>query len=44
MQKIIDSESELSEEAQKIVDGFKAEFDAVDKYWNMILWVTRCLP
>jgi len=41
MQRIIDSEDELSEEAEKVIDRFKAEYDAADKYWNMILWVAR---
>jgi 2-polyprenyl-3-methyl-5-hydroxy-6-metoxy-1,4-benzoquinol methylase len=41
MQEIIESESKLAEEAQKIMNGFRAEFDAVGKDWNMVLWVAK---
>jgi cyclopropane fatty-acyl-phospholipid synthase-like methyltransferase len=41
MQEIIESRSKLAGEAQKIVDGFKAESDAVGQYWNMLLWVAK---
>ena len=41
MHEIIESESELAEEAQRIMYGFKAEYDAVGQHWDMILWVAK---
>jgi SAM-dependent methyltransferase len=41
MKEIIESESKLAEEAQKIMNGFRAEFDAVGQHWNMVLWVVK---
>ncbi|UCC33728.1 MAG: class I SAM-dependent methyltransferase [Candidatus Bathyarchaeota archaeon] len=41
MHEIIDDKDELSEEAQRVIDGFIAEYDAVGHYWDMILWVAR---
>ena len=41
MQEIIESKSKLAKEAQKILDSFKAEYEAVGKYWDMILWVIK---
>lgn len=41
MQEIIKRESKLAEEAKKIINGFKAEYEAVGKYWDMILWVIK---
>jgi len=41
MHEIIESESELAEEAQRVIDGFKAEYDAVGQYWDMVLWVVK---
>lgn len=41
MREIIESKSELAEEAQKIMNGFKAEYDAVGQYWDMILWIVK---
>jgi hypothetical protein len=41
MQRIIISKSELADEARKVMDGFKAEYDAVGQYWNMLLWVAE---
>ena len=41
MHGIIESKSELADEAQKVMNGFKAEFDAVGKHWNMLLWVAK---
>jgi cyclopropane fatty-acyl-phospholipid synthase-like methyltransferase len=41
MREIIESKSELAEEAQRVMDGFKAEYDAVGQYWNMVLWVVK---
>jgi hypothetical protein len=43
MQEIIESKSELAEEAQKVVNGFRTECDAVGQHWNMILWVAKSL-
>jgi 2-polyprenyl-3-methyl-5-hydroxy-6-metoxy-1,4-benzoquinol methylase len=39
MREIIENKNELAEEAQMILNGFKAEYDAAGKYWDMILWV-----
>jgi len=41
MHEIIVSKSELTDEAQKVMNGFKAECDAVGKHWNMLLWVAK---
>lgn len=41
MREIIESKSELAEEAQRVMNGFKAEYDAVGQYWNMVLWVVK---
>jgi cyclopropane fatty-acyl-phospholipid synthase-like methyltransferase len=41
MQEIIESKSKLAKEAQKILDSFNAEYEAVGKYWDMILWVIK---
>jgi hypothetical protein len=41
MQEISESQSELAEEAQRVVNGFKAECDAVGQHWNMLLWVAK---
>jgi ubiquinone/menaquinone biosynthesis C-methylase UbiE len=41
MHGIIESKSELADEAQKVMNGFKAESDAVGKHWNMLLWVAK---
>jgi len=41
MHEIIESESELAEEAQRVMNGFKAEYDAVGQYWDMVLWVAK---
>lgn len=41
MEEIIKSKSELAGEAQKIISGFKAEFDAAGQHWNMLLCVAR---
>jgi SAM-dependent methyltransferase len=43
MQEIIESKSELAEEARKVVNGFRTECDAVGQHWNMILWVAKSL-
>jgi SAM-dependent methyltransferase len=41
MREIIESEGELAEEAQAVMNGFKAEYDAVGQHWDMILWVVK---
>lgn len=41
MHEIIESESEFAEEAQKVMSNFKAEYNAVGQYWNMVLWVLK---
>ena len=41
MSEIIESGSELADEAQTVMNSFKAEYDAVNQYWNMVLWVAK---
>jgi cyclopropane fatty-acyl-phospholipid synthase-like methyltransferase len=41
MQEIIKSKGELAEEARKVVNGFRTEYDAVGQHLNMILWVAQ---
>jgi SAM-dependent methyltransferase len=41
MQEIIESKSKLAKEAQKVINGFRTEYDAVGKHWNMVLWVAK---
>ena len=41
MHEIIESKSELADEAQKVMNGFKAECNAVGKHWNMLLWIAK---
>jgi len=41
MHEIIENKSELAEEAQRVIDGFKAEYNAVGQHWDMILWVAK---
>jgi len=41
MREIIESKSKLAEEAQRVINGFKAEYDAVGQHWNMVLWVAK---
>jgi SAM-dependent methyltransferase len=41
MHEIIESKSELADEAQKVMNSFKAECDAVGKHWNMLLWAAK---
>jgi 2-polyprenyl-3-methyl-5-hydroxy-6-metoxy-1,4-benzoquinol methylase len=41
MHEIIESGSELAEEAQRVMNGFKAECDAVGQHWDMVLWVAK---
>lgn len=41
MHEIIESKNDLTEEAQRAIDGFKAEYNAVGQQWDMILWVAK---
>jgi 2-polyprenyl-3-methyl-5-hydroxy-6-metoxy-1,4-benzoquinol methylase len=41
MREIIESEDELAEKARTVMNGFKAECDAVGQYWDMVLWVVK---
>lgn len=41
MQEIIESKSKLAEEAQGVMNSFRAEYDAVGQHWNMVLWVVK---
>ena len=41
MNEVIETASELAEEAQRVINSFKAEYNAVNQYWNMVLWVAQ---
>jgi len=41
MREIIKSKSELADEAQRVMNSFSAEYEAVGQYWNMVLWVVK---
>jgi SAM-dependent methyltransferase len=41
MHGIIESKSEFADEARKVMNGFKAEYDAVGQHLNMFLWVAK---
>jgi hypothetical protein len=41
MQEIIEGKHKLAEEAQTVAKGFRAEYDAIGKHWNMVLWVSK---
>lgn len=41
MLEIIESKGELVEEARVVMNSFKAEYDAVGRYWDMILMVVQ---
>lgn len=43
VQEIIQAKSKLAEEAQRVIDGFRAEYDAVGCDWNMAVGVVRSL-
>lgn len=43
MREIIKNTSELAEEAQVVINNFKAEYDAVNQYWNMVLCVAKAI-
>ena len=41
LQEIIERESRLENEAQKVLNGFRTQYEIVGKQWNMVLWVAR---
>lgn len=41
MHETIENRNSLAEEAQKVIDGFKAEYNAAGQHWDMILWVAK---
>jgi SAM-dependent methyltransferase len=41
MQEIIESKSKLAEEAQGVINSFRAEYNAVGQHWNVVLWVVK---
>jgi len=41
MREIIESKGKLAGEAQRVIDGFRTEYDAVGQHWDMVLWVVR---
>lgn len=41
MVELMGSHPGLSGECQKVIDGFKAEYQAAGKDWDMVLWVAR---
>lgn len=43
MNQVIENEKALAEEAQLIIKSFKSEYDAVNKYWNMVLWIAKAI-
>lgn len=43
MNEIIESTSQLAKEAQMVINSFKAEYDAVNRHWNMVLWIAKAI-
>jgi cyclopropane fatty-acyl-phospholipid synthase-like methyltransferase len=41
LHRIIESKGELAGEAQRVMNGFELECDAVGKHWDMLLWVAK---
>jgi hypothetical protein len=41
MHEIIESKSELADDARKVMNGFRAEYDAVGQHLNMLLWIAK---
>lgn len=39
MQEFMKSNPDRKQDAQTVIDGFKAEYDAAGKYWGVVLWV-----
>jgi SAM-dependent methyltransferase len=38
---IMETHPKLSTECQRVIDGFDSEYQAVKRYWDMILWVVE---
>jgi cyclopropane fatty-acyl-phospholipid synthase-like methyltransferase len=43
MEEIIERADDRAREAQGVMDSFQAEYDAVNQYWNMVVWVAKAL-
>jgi cyclopropane fatty-acyl-phospholipid synthase-like methyltransferase len=41
LQEIIERESRLEDEAEKVINRFRTEYEIAGKHWNMVLWVAR---
>jgi cyclopropane fatty-acyl-phospholipid synthase-like methyltransferase len=41
MQEFIKSNRNREQDAQAVIDEFKAEYDAAGKYWDVVLWVLK---
>ena len=41
MRETMESQPELLRECEAVISGFQAEYEAVGKYWDMILWVAK---
>jgi hypothetical protein len=41
MHGIIENKGDLADEARKVMNGFKAEYDAACQHLNVILWVAK---
>lgn len=41
MQEFMKSNPDRKQDAQTVIDGFKAEYDAAGKYWGVVLWVLK---
>lgn len=43
MREIMSCTRELADEAQMVLHSFQAEYEAVEQYWNMVLWVVKAI-
>jgi 2-polyprenyl-3-methyl-5-hydroxy-6-metoxy-1,4-benzoquinol methylase len=41
MREIVESGGALADEARRVVNGFRAECEAVGQHWDMVLWVAK---
>lgn len=41
LRELVENKGNLATEAERMMKGFKAEYDAVGRYWNMALWILR---
>lgn len=41
MTELMENRPEHANECQKVIDGFKAEYQAAGKHWDMVLWVAK---